>query len=82
MELEVAELRRQDEHNRNVVLAWHGVAIYVDAMNRGRLQDVRGWLSEGPGSAPRPQTAKQHRAVLELLSAQHGIPLRKGGKDS
>lgn len=72
----MAILRRQDEHDRDVVLAWHAVAIYTDAMSHNRLSDVRKWLSRR--DQVQGQSVSQQRAMLSILSAQYGYPVRWG----
>lgn len=78
-EIEAARLRRQDEHNRDIVHAWHVVAIYASTRKHGRLPDVKRLLSQskeqGGGSQ---QTVGQLRSALALLSAQYGPPVKWG----
>jgi hypothetical protein len=69
-EMEAARLRQQDEADRVIALAWH-----IEALRRTKkLPALRTLLKE---TAQRPQTLAQQKAVIHILSAQMGIPLRK-----
>jgi hypothetical protein len=74
-EFAAARLRRLDEENSRITLAWHGVRIYAQAMHDKRVPKLtRLLIREGP---ERPQSAKQLVSALHVLSQQYGIPLRK-----
>jgi hypothetical protein len=72
--MEAATLRRVDEHNRDVRLAWMTVSIAAETWAKRRLPDLQGLLSSnGPA---RPQSLAEQRAVLELLAQRLGRPLQ------
>lgn len=69
--------RRRDEHDRDVVQAWHAVAIYLKAMASGRLAGVKEWLAPR-GVSSSQQTTGQMKSTLAILSAQYGYPVKWG----
>lgn len=73
IEVSAAGQRRQDESDRDLVQAYHGVAFYTQAI-AGKLPDLKTLLAKNRG-ARRKQTPAEQREVLRQLSAQYGIPL-------
>lgn len=68
-ELEIVSLRRKDDFDRDITLAWH-----IEALRRtDKLPSLKNVLSQ----RVRRQTPRQMRAALNTLSEQYGIPLRK-----
>lgn len=55
--------------NRDIAHAW-----YTAALSRAEKMPKLASLLDG---GPRRQTVDEQRAMLEVLSAQYGIPLRK-----
>lgn len=76
IELEAAGKRADDERRRDVILAWHIESIAVHVRSKKKMPDLAALL-EGKGKGQR-QTVRQQRSMLEMLSEQSGIPLRKG----
>lgn len=68
----MAKQRRMDEHDRDVTLAWQGAALE----RQKTLPKLDTLLSR---RAPR-QSAAEQRGMLNILSAQYGIPLKLGRK--
>lgn len=65
----MARLRRQDDQNRDMVLAWHTAALTrVEKMPKLEA------LLQLP---KRRQTLAEQREVIRLLSKRYGIPLRE-----
>lgn len=65
----MARLRRQDDQNRDMVLAWHTAALTrVEKMPKLET------LLQLP---KRRQTLAEQREVIRLLSKRYGIPLRE-----
>lgn len=68
----VAHQRRDDERDVAMALAWH-----VAALSRAKkLPELRTLLSK----ARRPQTVDEQKSMLNILSQQYGIPLRRAPK--
>lgn len=65
----MARLRRQDDQNRDMVLAWHTAAL-----TRAETMPKLDKLLQLPA---RKQTLAEQREVLHLLSKRYGIPLRE-----
>jgi len=70
-EFEAAKLRRQDEFDRDMVQAWH-----VEMLHRQKKVPPLESLLRAKRAARAP-TRDQQLAVMHILSAQMGIPLRK-----
>jgi hypothetical protein len=67
-ELEAIRLRRKDEFERDVALAWH-----VEALRRQKaLPKLERLLATQV-----KQSAKEQRQMLQILSAQYKIPLKE-----
>jgi len=82
MEVEIAELRRRDQFERDTVLAWQVNRIHVQTHNDKRLPSLAYLLEPQtkPQPGQRPSLAHQ-KAMLQRISTQYGIPIRpvKGG---
>lgn len=74
-EFEAARLQREDAHDRDVLLAYRIVHIYVKTKNDKRMPNLSTLLHGAQRSSGR-QSAAAMRAALHALSQQHGIPLR------
>jgi hypothetical protein len=75
-EFEAARLQREDEHDRDVVLAYHIVHIYVKTQNDKRMPTLSTLLHGARRSSGRQSIAAQ-RSALQMLSQKYGIPLRQ-----
>jgi hypothetical protein len=73
MEYDAWRRRTDDEYNRDVHLAWRIVNIWGRTKVKGRMPALRPML-RGLTREAAPTRAAQ-RAVLDVLSAQMGIPL-------
>lgn len=59
--------------------AWHTVAFYTHVKAKGKLPDVKQFLSGGqPSESTEGQSLGQQRGVLAILSAQYGYPVKWG----
>jgi hypothetical protein len=67
-EFVAAKQRREDQHDRDVTLAWR-----MAALERQKTLPKLETLLSKRGSK---QTAAEQRGVLHVLSAQYGIPIR------
>lgn len=80
-EIEAAGLRRHDERNAAVFVAWQVERIRLST-KRGkktvRIVPLAKVLLPEPG-APKGQSAVAMRGVLQQLAAQYGIPVRARG---
>jgi hypothetical protein len=74
-EFAAARLRAQDDHRRQITLAWHIVHVYVKTKANKRLPGLKELLRAA--DPPAPQTAPQMFAALQVLSQQYGIPIRE-----
>ena len=68
-EFVIAKERREQDQDRAMALAWHVAAF----SRQEKLPPLRRFLTV----AHRPQTRREQRSVLENLSTQYGIPLRR-----
>jgi hypothetical protein len=68
----VGQQARRDEHDRDISLAWHVAALE----RQKKLPALKTLLAKG--GRERVQTVAEQRDMLHMLSAQYGIPLRKG----
>jgi len=69
-EFVVSKQRQEDEHDRDMRLAWT-----IEGLRRQKkLPALKSLLTK---RRARTQTVHEQRAMLEILSAQYGIPLRK-----
>jgi hypothetical protein len=71
-------LARRDQFERDTTLAYQAVRIWVKSQHkRGlRMPKLESLLREGGPS----QTVDEKRSVVQTLSQQYGIPLRKRGE--
>lgn len=67
----MAKDRVEDEHDRDVVLAWMG----ANFQRAEKMPDLKTVLAKKE-TAPRRQTTAQKHAMLSMLSEHLGIPLR------
>jgi hypothetical protein len=72
---EAAHRRADDEYNRDTIQAWQIVHIWARTKTKGRMPTLRSLLRRPP--ATRPLAHRAQLAVLQLLSEQYGIPLRR-----
>lgn len=80
-EFAAARLRRMDEMDRDVTVAWHVNRLKFEAQAKKRLPSLKSQLVDrGAVSNGGRQTASQIRSALVVMSGMYGIPLRKGGK--
>lgn len=69
-----AEAQRRDAHMRDTVTAWETAALLCQALNTGKLPNLR-MLLESLDQPARP-TVERLRSQLEIVSAKVGIPIR------
>jgi len=76
-EFDAAHLRHQDEHDRDMTLAWAVVQIYVRTTNDKRMPELASLLSDSGKKAARRhrQSDAELDAMMRLMSARTGIPL-------
>jgi hypothetical protein len=58
------------------MLAWRIVNIWARTKAKGRMPTLRSML-RSTGRDTRPPSHAQQRAVLDVLSAQYGVALRR-----
>lgn len=75
-EMEAAKLRRADDMDRDLILAWQIERVRILAANKHALPPIRQLLDEMHQTSDR-QTPEQLKTQLTILSQQLGIPLRK-----
>jgi hypothetical protein len=75
-EFAAARLRAEDDDRRNVTLAWQIVRIYVRTKSQKRLPSLRELITDTARPAG-AQSPTQMLGALEMLSQQHGIPIRE-----
>jgi hypothetical protein len=73
-EVEVARSCREDQHDRDVRQAWHFARFYAEVRFKGRLPDLQQCLAGGTSNGG--QTIGQQKAVLAMLAAQTGYPVK------
>ncbi len=73
-----AELRWQDERERDLVQAWRAMQLYVEVTNTKKLPGLEAVLMR---SRARSQTGLQ-MTDLALLSEHIGIPLRQASPEA
>ncbi len=66
--------------DRGTVQAWRTVHIYAQAKAKGRMPKLSTMLQGAKRRPQQPPSIAVQRGVLEILSAQYGIPLRAAGK--
>jgi hypothetical protein len=76
-EFVAAQRRQSDEYDRDTVQAWRLVHIYFRTKKDRRMPPLKSLLSATRGAAARPKSIAEQRGVLEQLSAQYRIPLRR-----
>jgi succinylarginine dihydrolase len=75
-EFAAAHRRQTDEYDRDTVQAWRLVHIYFRTKKDRRMPPLKSLLSATRAVA-RPKSIAEQRGVLEQLSAQYRIPLRR-----
>lgn len=73
-EMEAASLRRKDEAERDLVLAWSVAALSAQAQ-AGKLTPIHALLKSGE-KAQLQSRRQEQRQMLMYLSDYHKIPLR------
>ncbi len=68
--------RREDEMQRDVVLAWQTVRLYVEARTKG-LPPLAKLLTKRQALDSTVMSPEKGRAVLEILAARFGGRVRK-----
>ena len=71
----MATLRRQDEADRDIALAWHIVAIDAKARHDKRLPRLETLLSRETAVA-RPQSVASMRQAMLLFAEAHNAALK------
>lgn len=77
-ELVIQKRQREEEWDRDVAQAWHTVRLWAITRPKGKLPSLKETLALR--KPKKPPTLTQQRAVLDILSAQMGIPLRKASR--
>jgi len=72
LERRFARQKHQDEHDRDLILAWQIMRVNVQTNNTKRLPSLRTLLDRGQPEGPAGQ-----RAALQQLSARLGIPIQR-----
>ena len=66
-------LRRQDERDRDVTLAWWMVNLGATTWAKGRVPELQGLLMAG---RPKVQSMAEQRAALHLIAQRLGKSLQ------
>lgn len=61
---------------RDVTLAWQIIRLFGASWS-GKLPSLTTLIQQVRGEGSRPQSLANQRVMLQMLSAQYGIPLRK-----
>jgi len=67
--------RRQSEWERDTILAYQGVRIYVKTMNEGRMPTLRSLIEP-----TRQQTPAEQMAAVDVIAAQFGWTRQRRAK--
>lgn len=72
--------KRRHEHDRDIFVAWHAAA-FVWSKKLPKLEEVMSKrpkpMKGGKAASEHSQSAGEQKAVLNILSAIYGYPLRK-----
>ncbi len=63
--------KQQDEHDRDVILAWHIMHIKVKTQNDKRMPSLKSLLSRGQGGS------KDQKSVLYQVAGQLGLEVKR-----
>lgn len=75
-EFKVAELRRQDEYNRDVTQAWNVFRIEAMSMHNKRMPELKTLLIAGELGRAKGQTRTEMAASLYYIAALNGLTVR------